>query len=314
MKKSINIFGIFCLSTLLIGTIFKATHLPGAAILITIGLSSIAGIFIPLALKLLLKETDDKLLKFVYYAAFVSFSFDFVGALFKILHWPGAEWLMLIGVPLPFVLFLPAYILYHNKRKLKANMSFFSIILFMIYLGVFSALLALSPNFIVYKGYTLSASSLSETNSFLSNELKQGDELTTSNSTLQLVKQIEEMKQKLVFSFEPDFKNLSLPDGSFNYADVRAKDKKLAYQDFNNAGFQSINQQLMQFYKLHETNDENTMRLVNEIEIYRLPRVNDEAPLITNLPIIAVINVLTDWQNKLLLIEYLQNQNTKIES
>jgi len=314
MKKSIYIFGMICLSTLLIGTIFKATHLPGAAILITIGLSSIAVLFIPLALGQLLKGTDDKLLKFVYWAAFVSFSFDFVGALFKILHWPGAEWLMVIGVPLPFVLFLPAYILYHNKRKLKANMSFFSIILFMIYLGVFSALLALSPNFIVYKGYTLSASSLSETNSFLSNELKQNNDKSTSNSTLQLVKQIEEMKQKLVISFEPDFKNLSLPDGSFNYATIRAKDKKLAYQAYNDAGLQAINQQLVKFFKVHETNDKNTLRLMNEIEAYTLPLVNDEAPLITTLPIIAAINVLTDWQNKLLLIEYLQNQNTKLES
>lgn len=314
MKKSIYIFGMVCLSTLLMGTIFKASHLPGAAILLTIGLSSLAVIFLPLALSLLLKETDDKLLKFVYYTAFISFSIDFIGALFKILHWPGAEWLMVIGLPLPFVLFLPAYITYHNKRKLKANMSFFSIILFMIYMGVFSTLLALRADFIVYKGYTLSASSLSETNSFLSNELKQRAAISASNTTIELVKQIEVMKQKLVISLEPEIKDLSFPDGSFNYADIRAKDKKLTYQDFNDAGLQSFNQLLIEFYKLHDSNDKNTLRLMNEIDTYRLQRTDNEAPLITYLPIIAVMNVLTDWQNKLLLIEYLECQKTKLES
>jgi hypothetical protein len=46
---------------------------------------------------------------------------------------------------------------------------------------------------------------------------------------------------------------------------------------------------------------------MNEIDTYRLQRTDNEAPLITYLPIIAVMNVLTDWQNKILLIEYLYN-------
>jgi hypothetical protein len=307
MKKSIYIFGMVCLSISLMGTIFKAAHLPGAAILLTIGLGSLALLFLPFALSLLLKETDDKLLKFVYYAAFISFSIDFIGALFKILHWPGAEWLMVIGLPLPFILFLPAYITYHNKRKLKANMSFFSIILFMIYMGVFSTFLALRADFMVYKGYIISASSLSETNRFLRTELKQSADISSLNSTELLVKQIETLKLKLVMVFEPEIKDLTLPDRSFNYADICAKDKKLAYEDFNNAGLQSINQQLIEFYKLYDNNDKNTLRLMNESDTYRLQRTDNEAPLITYLPIIAVMNVLTDWQNKILLIEYLYN-------
>jgi hypothetical protein len=183
----------------------------------------------------------------------------------------------------------------------------------MIYMGVFSTFLALKADHTVYKGFTFSASSLSETNRFLRTELKQSADISSLNSTELLVKQIETLKLKLVMVFEPEIKDLTLPDGSFNYADICAKDKKLAYEDFNNAGLQSINQQLIEFYKLHDNNDKNTLRLMNEIDTYRLQRTNNKAPLITYLPIIAVMNVLTDWQNKILLIEYLYN-HPQIES
>ena len=48
------------------------------------------------------------MLRFVYTAAFISFIIDFIGMAFKILHWPGAAILLIIGIPLPFILFLPA--------------------------------------------------------------------------------------------------------------------------------------------------------------------------------------------------------------
>ncbi|MDA3892989.1 MAG: hypothetical protein PF517_15110 [Salinivirgaceae bacterium] len=306
MKKSIYIFGMVCLSIILMGTIFKASHLPGASILITIGLSSIAFLFLPFALGLLLKASDDKSLKFVYYAAFISFSVDFTGMLFKILHWPGAEWLMVIGIPLPFVLFLPAYISYHNKRKLKTDMSFFGIILFMIYLGVFSTLLALNASYTVFKSYAHSASSISETNSFLSYDLKQGEKTRSSASSLQLVKQIETLKQQLAISANTENSQFIYPDGSFSYETIYSKDKVLNLEQYNLAGLNDLNKELVIYYntlnKLKKNNE--CIRLFEEIEAYRIPKYEADEPLLTKLPLITALNVLTDWQNKILLIEY----------
>ena len=167
MKKSIYIFGIFCLSIVLIGTLFKTMHLPGSSILLTLGLLCTSLLFLPIALFHCTKATTDPLLKFVYYMAYISFTVDFVGMLFKIMHWPGASWFMIVGVPLPFVLFLPAYLVYHTKRKLKTDLNFLGVILVMIYLGVFSSMLAINVGYNVYKGYAQAAQELSQTNKLI---------------------------------------------------------------------------------------------------------------------------------------------------
>lgn len=143
MSKTVNYLGMISLALVLVATILKVNHLPGAAIALILGLGSISIIFLPVAYVQLLTNTSDNLLKWVYHAAFISFFIDFVGMIFKVLHWPGASILMTIGVPLPFVLFLPLYMRYHNKRQLKTDSAFFSVVLFMIYLGVFSSLLAI---------------------------------------------------------------------------------------------------------------------------------------------------------------------------
>ena len=106
MKKSIYILGVISLSITLLATIFKVMHLAGAGVLLIAGLGGLTFVFLPLAFAKLLKSTDDKLLKFVFTAAYISFTVDFIGMLFKILHWPGAGLFLIVGIPLPFILFL----------------------------------------------------------------------------------------------------------------------------------------------------------------------------------------------------------------
>ena len=144
MKSSIYLTGILSLVFILLGSIAKMLHLPLAGILLTLGVILMVALFLPRAYNTLRKATEDILLKAVYLTALIAFSIDLLSALFTIQQWPGAQKLMIIGIPLPFVLFLPTYIYYHNKQKLKANLNFLGVLCFMVFLGVFSSLLAIN--------------------------------------------------------------------------------------------------------------------------------------------------------------------------
>ncbi len=302
MKKSIYILGITCLSITLFGTIFKVMHFPGATILMTVGLGVLALLFLPITYYKLLNSTNDKLLKFVFHTGFIAFSVGFIGMLFKINHWPGANWFLIVSLPLPFILFLPSYIIYHSKRKLKNNLNYFGIILFMIYLGVFSSLLSLSTSNNVINTFAFSTESLFNTNQFLISET----EPNSTNSSQQLINQIENMKKSLIKTVESENVQSIKTDGSINYYKIYKKDAKITLQCFNDAGFSNFNKQFEEYktvLKEYETND-FTKRLISEIDLYRIAKTKDANPIITKLPLITILNVLTDWQNKILLINY----------
>lgn len=301
MKKSSYILGIVSICLILIATIFKASHLPGAAILLTLGLGFLSIIFLPTAYFSLRKTTDDKLLKAVYLTAFISFFIDFIGALFKILHWPGAEKLMIIGVPLPFILFLPTYIYYHNKRKLKTDNNFFGILLFMIYLGVFSSLLALNNS----KSYIYSFISTAETIEYSNTSLENIYE--PSNNCKDLVERIEQLKVQLVKSTGEDT-GVSIKNSEIvNYKAITKKDAKINIYTVAENEFRTFN---IMFDKYAKTmiNTPESERLIYEINMDRInSNANNHAP-IASLPLFMTLNILNDWQNKILLMDFIQKE------
>lgn len=302
MRKLIYILGMFCLSLTLIATIFKVMHFPGAAILLMASLSSMALIFLPIALNAAIKTTNDKLLQFVYIAAFVSFSVDFIGMIFKILHWPGASILMAIGIPLPFILFMPAYIIYHNKRKLKTDLKFFGIIGFMIYLGVISSFLAIDVGATALDGHVKTARALSETNYYI----KQSTNYSELDSSSDLIKQIDLFKENLISQTEDDEDQFDYSPESIDYSTVINKRDRVNWDKFQRAGFNAINTSLSNYLNKLPNDNSEIQRLLDEINEYRLPKYNEE-PLISKLRLITALNILTDWQNKILLIEYYRN-------
>jgi hypothetical protein len=308
MKKNIYILGLICLTLILFAVIFKISHWPGAAILLIAGIGSLVLIFLPIAYAIAIKNSDDKLLKNLYTAAFISFSVDFIGMLFKIMHWPGAGIFMMIGIPLPFILFLPVYIYYHIKRKLKTDLNFFAILLFMIYVGVFSTLLALKPGLEILNSYAQSTNALAQANKYLSANTFQGTPSEISNSSQQLANQIEEIKHKLLVAYGQE--TLIKPDKSIDYTAVLTKDLNISLEKLNECGFKKFNEDFEIFNKTLrvKSTDSNSLRLIEEIDHYRFSFDKNDEPLIAALPYILIMNVLSDWQNKLLLINYM-NEN-----
>jgi len=208
-------------------------------------------------------------------------------------------------------LFLPAYITYHNKRKLKTDIHFSAIILFMIYLGVFSSLLAYDNNSSAYPEYAHSAYEISAKNQYLVSETTSNLNSDISVSVNELVKQIEVIKQKLIVQANPENKDLFHPDGTVDYYQMLGKEMKLNIRMVNEAGLIKFNKEFEQLNRLLsvEPDNLNTKRLINEIDTYRLPKYEGDIPIIAKIRLSVCLSVLSDWQNKLLLISYTQIVN-----
>jgi len=143
MKNKIYIFGVINVILILTGCVFKVQHWPGAGVIITLGLSSFALILMPVAIiNSYRAETDKKLILYLF--AYICILITCASFLFKIQHWPGAGLLMVIAVPLPFVLFLPAYIIDIRKTKNLNYANVLIVLFFFAYFAAFTALLALN--------------------------------------------------------------------------------------------------------------------------------------------------------------------------
>lgn len=142
MKKFIYIAGIASINAFLIGALMKMNHWPGAGIMVTLGLGIIAFLYLPLATFYAYKDTQDKSQLWVYITGFLCAFIDIAGALFKVQHFPGATILLMIGIPAPFIIFLPVFLYNNIKHKDQPMKGFLGVMFLMTYIAVFSVLLA----------------------------------------------------------------------------------------------------------------------------------------------------------------------------
>lgn len=142
MKKLIYISGIIAAIVLTLGTSFKIQHWPGAGILLTISIAFFALFFIPAAL--LNNYQHEQKNAYLYISIFITLLISFAAALFKIMHWPGAGILVVFGLIAPFVIFLPAFIVYYNKQTNKDITRFIAVLFLLVFVAVMDALLTVA--------------------------------------------------------------------------------------------------------------------------------------------------------------------------
>lgn len=95
----------------ILGVLFKIQHWPGAGVLLTLGLGILSLAFLPsLLISKCLDEPNKKMIP-VWIIAFSSIFLWVLGMLFKIMHWPGASIMLLIGTLSVVVLAIPLYYL-----------------------------------------------------------------------------------------------------------------------------------------------------------------------------------------------------------
>ena len=144
MKKLIYYLGLISAILLLFGALFKVMHWPGASIILTVSIFIYSFGFLPTALANVYRNQTEKGGKWLYIVSYIVFTVCLIGSLFKIQHWPGAGILLIIGIPLPFVLFLPVF-LYHTRKPNSGSIfNFLGVMFGLTFLAVFSVLLALN--------------------------------------------------------------------------------------------------------------------------------------------------------------------------
>lgn len=144
MKKSVYLTGIACTILMLLGCMFKIMHWPGASIMLILSVFLFCFYFLPVALVYSYKSQEDSKYKVLHIITYIVFFICVMGVLFKIMHWPGAGIFLIVGLPLPFVLFLPAFLYYTKDDKNATTSNFLGIMFGLIFLAVFSVLLALT--------------------------------------------------------------------------------------------------------------------------------------------------------------------------
>jgi len=132
MNSTMKISGYVSSMLILIGSFFKFQHWPGANVMIVVGVFFLATLFLPLLFILKFKSTDENNRSIVLsIIGFVSSLLICVGILFRILHWPGARMMIVIGCVLLLLGYLPIYILsiYKNTtNKINATATIILII------------------------------------------------------------------------------------------------------------------------------------------------------------------------------------------
>jgi len=134
------------------------------------------------------------------------------------------------------------------------------------------------------------------------------DGLINDNSIAYYIYRIEDFKLKLIQYSNPKNSRMIQPDGKVDYFEIINKGVGISDELLVQAGFKELNQEFDDFEDKIKTQnlDDNSKRLIEEINDYRLPKYKDAEPIISQLSLITLLNVLNDWQNKLLLISYMQ--------
>jgi len=144
MKQKLYILGLITTLIIFLGLIFKINHWPGAGILLTIGISVLVLLFLPLALADNYRSEESNHSLSLYIVTWLTCFVVFVAMLFKFQHWPFAGPMLAIALPFPYVVFLPVFLKVTSKNK---NFNIYNTIFVLVLLAtnsVFSGLLALN--------------------------------------------------------------------------------------------------------------------------------------------------------------------------
>lgn len=141
MKNNIYLLGILVAILLIVGGVFKINHWYGSAIILTVSIFFFLLVFLPAAL-INNYRANGKKKKALYYAAFITLFVIFLAAIFKILHWPGGSVLLVAGMLMPIVLFLPVYLYFNKKEEEESLANFLYIIFFLVGMSAMTGFLA----------------------------------------------------------------------------------------------------------------------------------------------------------------------------
>lgn len=126
------------------GVLFKVMHLKGAYMLLLSGWIIIIFIFLPILLYVKIKESTTSREKNIITAGIVGLIIFELATMFKMFHWPGAAFLMVIGSILMVTFFIPLYTYSKFKGSKTISVQFIYISIITMFFILLTILLALN--------------------------------------------------------------------------------------------------------------------------------------------------------------------------
>lgn len=159
MKKIMYILGVMAPSLVIIGTLFKIQHWPGANILLVIGLTLLAALYLPVFVTIKIRDTRKKGLAVntpMYIIGLVAGITFILGALFKIMHWPGAGFVLAFSSLFAVLVFIPILVIHALKDKENQLQSFTTLIFVLSFAAIAFMTFALRVSTNVMNSFLLS--------------------------------------------------------------------------------------------------------------------------------------------------------------
>ncbi len=116
MKRTVKISGICSILLFVIGSILKSFHLPGAGVAIVLGLSFFSLVFIPLNIVLKFKDDKESKNRITMVLGLILASLTSIGILFKLMHWPNANYIIFSCLSIFSLVFIPIYFISNYKN------------------------------------------------------------------------------------------------------------------------------------------------------------------------------------------------------
>ncbi|MBK8368071.1 MAG: hypothetical protein IPL10_11815 [Bacteroidetes bacterium] len=231
MKKIMINSGIAAATFFIIGSFFKFMHWPGASMLIILGMAIGVLVYLPLLFLFKKNETTESRAKLVLAIGTINGILFCLNALFKVMHWPGANamWFMTLG--LFALVFIPLY--FFNGIRDQANKinTITTTLILIILAGVFFLQTSLRPSFTVQKKTIQSDQHMEDSYHYATEQNKISYNLSVDSSNNKasqeklkltcnaLCEKIEKMKLNFIQQMEGD-----------------SSIREINYQDLENSG------------------------------------------------------------------------------
>ncbi|MFH0757178.1 MAG: hypothetical protein V2B15_07825 [Bacteroidota bacterium] len=131
MKNFTYVFGLSSALLAIVGAFFKRMHWPGAGILITVGIVLVVLVFLPLYFITSHREQVEKKNPIYAIVGYLTIALLLAGALFKLMHWPGAGMMIQVGIGFLIVGFIPLYVVnaFQKGGKKKVQLPYIVMLL-----------------------------------------------------------------------------------------------------------------------------------------------------------------------------------------
>lgn len=140
MKRTLKLSGFISISLLLLAATLKTFHLPGAGVTYVLGGLFFSLFFLPLMIIFNFKNDLTKSEKWVNSLGFFLAIFACIGILFKVMHWPFANIMMISSVTLFIFVFIPLYFFTGNRDPEKRFKKIMTTVLMTAFAGMLYSL------------------------------------------------------------------------------------------------------------------------------------------------------------------------------